>query len=201
VRWASTILRAVVADFFFNCWYLEIPSDNRIRHIPRCVHYHAQGFRLIGNVLEFLCWKWKPYPRLVFCKSRSVWVSFYTREVCCLWRGLTCVWVTNTFWWGWFLVVSLQGNRQTIALQSDLWQDLLYRKTVLHPNAKMPDNSLEGSNDADERFALLLRVPEYSASTPDSGIDLSQPPSWRFEVCQGQSFPYLWYTSSAIETA
>jgi hypothetical protein len=43
---ASTVLRAVVADFFFNCWYLEIPSDNRIRHIPRCVHYHAQDFRL-----------------------------------------------------------------------------------------------------------------------------------------------------------
>jgi hypothetical protein len=43
---ASTVLRAVVADFFFNCWYLEIPSDNRNRHIPRCVHYHAQGFRL-----------------------------------------------------------------------------------------------------------------------------------------------------------
>jgi hypothetical protein len=34
------------ADFFFNCWYLEIPSDNRIRHIPRCVQYHAQGFGL-----------------------------------------------------------------------------------------------------------------------------------------------------------
>jgi hypothetical protein len=31
---ASTILRAVAADFFFNCCYLEIPSDNRIRHIP-----------------------------------------------------------------------------------------------------------------------------------------------------------------------
>jgi hypothetical protein len=43
---ASTILRAVVADFFFICWYLEILSDNRIGHIPRCVHYHAQGFRL-----------------------------------------------------------------------------------------------------------------------------------------------------------
>jgi hypothetical protein len=28
---ASTILRAVAADFFSNCWYLEIPSDNRIR--------------------------------------------------------------------------------------------------------------------------------------------------------------------------
>jgi hypothetical protein len=29
---ASTVLRAVAADFIFNCWYLEIPSDNRIRH-------------------------------------------------------------------------------------------------------------------------------------------------------------------------
>jgi hypothetical protein len=27
---ASTVLRDVAADFFFNCWYLEIPSDNRI---------------------------------------------------------------------------------------------------------------------------------------------------------------------------
>jgi hypothetical protein len=25
---------------------LEIPSDNRIRHVPRRVHYHAQSFRL-----------------------------------------------------------------------------------------------------------------------------------------------------------
>jgi hypothetical protein len=23
----STVLRAVAADFFFNCWYLEIPSE------------------------------------------------------------------------------------------------------------------------------------------------------------------------------
>jgi hypothetical protein len=48
---ASTILGAVAADFFFNCWYLEIPSDNRIRHIPSCVHYHAQGFPLEMNSL------------------------------------------------------------------------------------------------------------------------------------------------------
>jgi hypothetical protein len=41
---ASTVLRAVAEDFFFNCWYLEIPSDNCIRHIPRCVHYHATVF-------------------------------------------------------------------------------------------------------------------------------------------------------------
>jgi hypothetical protein len=32
---ASTVLRAVAADFFFNCWYLEILSDNCIRHIPK----------------------------------------------------------------------------------------------------------------------------------------------------------------------
>jgi hypothetical protein len=43
---ASTVLRAVAADCFFNCWCSEIPSDNRIRHVPRRVHCHAQGFRL-----------------------------------------------------------------------------------------------------------------------------------------------------------
>jgi hypothetical protein len=43
---ASAVLRAVAADFFSNCWCLEIPSDNRIRHVPRCIYYHAQGLRL-----------------------------------------------------------------------------------------------------------------------------------------------------------
>jgi hypothetical protein len=43
---ASTILRAVAADFFFNCWYLEIPTDNHIRQIQRCVQYHSQVSRL-----------------------------------------------------------------------------------------------------------------------------------------------------------
>jgi hypothetical protein len=41
---ASTILRAVAADFFFNCWYLEIPSDNRIWYIPRCVLIMLKAF-------------------------------------------------------------------------------------------------------------------------------------------------------------
>jgi hypothetical protein len=31
----STVLRAVAVDFFFNCWYLESPSDNRIQHESR----------------------------------------------------------------------------------------------------------------------------------------------------------------------
>jgi hypothetical protein len=35
-----------VLDFSFNCWYLEIPLDNCIRHVPRCVHCHEQGLRL-----------------------------------------------------------------------------------------------------------------------------------------------------------
>jgi hypothetical protein len=42
----STILRAEAADFFFNCWYLDISLDNHIQHVPRCTHYHAHGFRL-----------------------------------------------------------------------------------------------------------------------------------------------------------
>jgi hypothetical protein len=42
----NTVLRAVMVDFFFNCWCLEILSDNRICHVPRCIYYHAQGFRL-----------------------------------------------------------------------------------------------------------------------------------------------------------
>jgi hypothetical protein len=39
----STILITVAAELLFNCWYLEIPSDNCIRHVPWCVHYHAQA--------------------------------------------------------------------------------------------------------------------------------------------------------------
>jgi hypothetical protein len=27
---ASSVLRALAADFVFNCWDLEIPSDNRL---------------------------------------------------------------------------------------------------------------------------------------------------------------------------
>jgi hypothetical protein len=62
---ASTVLRAVVAKFFFHCRYLEIPSDNQ-------------------NVLEFLCWKLKPYPRVVFRKSRLFEYCFiYEKFVAC----------------------------------------------------------------------------------------------------------------------
>jgi hypothetical protein len=43
---ASNILRAVAADFYFNCWYLEISSDDHSWHVPSCVRYNVQGLRL-----------------------------------------------------------------------------------------------------------------------------------------------------------
>jgi hypothetical protein len=62
---ASIILRAVAADFFFNCWNLEIHSDNRIRHVPRCVHYHAQSFRL-GALQDFYVGSGSRTPKLYY---------------------------------------------------------------------------------------------------------------------------------------
>jgi hypothetical protein len=41
---ASTVLSAVAADLFFNCLCLEIPLDNRIRDIPRRVHFMCKAF-------------------------------------------------------------------------------------------------------------------------------------------------------------
>jgi hypothetical protein len=43
---ANAVLTAVLMDFSFNCWCLEIPWDNRIRHGPRCVDNHAENLRL-----------------------------------------------------------------------------------------------------------------------------------------------------------
>jgi hypothetical protein len=67
---ASTVLKAVAADFLFNCWYLEISSDNRIHHISRCVHCHAQGFRLETFELK---WAVIFTPRPIFLRVRISW--------------------------------------------------------------------------------------------------------------------------------
>jgi hypothetical protein len=50
----STVLRAVAADFFFNCWYLEIPSDNHILILPRtsCSYF---AFSSSGVFSRLLC--------------------------------------------------------------------------------------------------------------------------------------------------
>jgi hypothetical protein len=43
---ASTVVRAVAADFFFDCGDVEISVNECIRNIPGGVHYHAQDLRL-----------------------------------------------------------------------------------------------------------------------------------------------------------
>jgi hypothetical protein len=40
---ASTVLRAVAADFFFDGSHLEVSTDVIVRHIPRCVDDDARG--------------------------------------------------------------------------------------------------------------------------------------------------------------
>jgi hypothetical protein len=47
---ASTVMRAVAADFFCNCWYLEIPSDNRIQHYQGATTIMSKASRI--SVLE-----------------------------------------------------------------------------------------------------------------------------------------------------
>jgi hypothetical protein len=39
---ARTLLRAVKTDFFFNCWCLEILSDNQKCRVPMGVYNHAR---------------------------------------------------------------------------------------------------------------------------------------------------------------
>jgi hypothetical protein len=74
---ANTVLRAVAANFFFNCWYLEIPSDNCIRHVPRCVHYHAQGFRL-ETFQNFYVGNGSRTPELYSLMSRLGFAGFHS---------------------------------------------------------------------------------------------------------------------------
>jgi hypothetical protein len=49
---ASTIVRAEVADFFWDCWAVKIPSDERAGAVPGGVHYHVQGLGL-ESFLDF----------------------------------------------------------------------------------------------------------------------------------------------------
>jgi hypothetical protein len=41
-----TIVRAVTADFFFDCRAAEVPTDEWIRDLPWGVHNNAQDLRL-----------------------------------------------------------------------------------------------------------------------------------------------------------
>jgi hypothetical protein len=43
---ASAVMGVVVANFFLNWWNVKVSPDKSVRHIPWCVYYHVQGFRL-----------------------------------------------------------------------------------------------------------------------------------------------------------
>jgi hypothetical protein len=67
---ASTVLKAVVADFFFNHWCSEIPSDNSIQHIPSASIIMRKAFdwkhsRLSMVEVEDICQSYTPESRLV----------------------------------------------------------------------------------------------------------------------------------------
>jgi hypothetical protein len=36
-----------VADFFCDCWAVEVPSDERVGDVPGGAHYHAQGLQIL----------------------------------------------------------------------------------------------------------------------------------------------------------
>jgi hypothetical protein len=40
---ASATLEAVVVDFFFHCYNLEILMDYLVHYIKECVHYYVQS--------------------------------------------------------------------------------------------------------------------------------------------------------------
>jgi hypothetical protein len=77
-------------------------------------------------------WTWKPYPRVVLCKFRLIWVLFYIWKTCCLWRILTCNRVTNILWCRGSLVVSA------------LWICVCASKSLMEVQPKIPDNFFIG---------------------------------------------------------
>jgi hypothetical protein len=64
---ASTVLRVVAADFFSVT--VSVWRSIRIRTKVRPLSFSKLS---IGSVLEFLCWKWKPYLTVIFRKYRLV---------------------------------------------------------------------------------------------------------------------------------
>jgi hypothetical protein len=81
---ASTVLRAVAADFFFNCWYLEISWDNRIRHIPRCFHNEGRWFDSLRDQRIF-SWP-NPSIRTMALGSTQPLAEMSTRSIPREWR-------------------------------------------------------------------------------------------------------------------
>jgi hypothetical protein len=81
---------AVAADFFFNCWYLELYSAQTKVQPLSCTDL------LIRSVLRILCWKWKLYPRVVFYNS-----GFESELYCDRWSVSQFVLLSGPLWSIW----------------------------------------------------------------------------------------------------
>jgi hypothetical protein len=64
------VIVAVMTDFMFNHWDLEILTHYHIQHIPWCPLSRAEP--LAGSVRVFLCWTWMRFPRVVFRRPTLV---------------------------------------------------------------------------------------------------------------------------------
>jgi hypothetical protein len=71
---ASTVLRAVAADFFFNCWYLEIPSDN-LAHLRQLGATEVNGKLIVKS---------KQWIQSLFLESLNVKIREYVIATDCL---------------------------------------------------------------------------------------------------------------------
>jgi hypothetical protein len=73
---ASSVLTAEAKDFFFNCWCLEIPSDSRIRHVPRCVQVtlpksQEDSDPLVSTLLHAFVYDFTTYAVLVQIANKA----------------------------------------------------------------------------------------------------------------------------------
>jgi hypothetical protein len=68
------------------------------RNIPDDTILHSHCREILKSYIEFLCLKWKPYPRIIFHRSGLVWVLLCIWEFSCLWRVLTLIQAASTFW-------------------------------------------------------------------------------------------------------
>jgi hypothetical protein len=79
---SSSIVIVVTADFFFDCWAAEVPSDEWIRDEPGGVHNHAQDLRLesfqdfsVGGEAEIIIFGVKCYAGKYILHTSPVWLK------------------------------------------------------------------------------------------------------------------------------
>jgi hypothetical protein len=105
---ARALLRAAVTDIFFNCWCLEIPSYNRIWHLPGCLYNHKQNLRL-ETFYDFYALSGSRNAQLFSVGPDWFGYYFVYENFVCLWKDLTSVQVVNVFWSALFPLTSVWG--------------------------------------------------------------------------------------------